>query len=229
MILEKYPYTILYVEDEKEIRSNYVRYLNRYYETVYEAEDGEKAYKIYLENKPEILIIDINVPKLNGIELLKKIREHDHTTKVIMLTARRDIELLLEISSLKLTKYLVKPVTRDALKSALDEALKELSKFDTRSKKQILLREKFIYNFENQELLQDSVSVSLTQKELLIFHTLISYPNKIFTYDEFIYEVWGCTEGNKYDALRTLIKQLRKKLPKDTIQNMSGIGYKIDI
>lgn len=67
-----YPYKILFVEDEKVTRENYVMYLKMHFQEVYEAEDGEKAYELYKEKHPDIMIIDINIPKLNGLELLKK-------------------------------------------------------------------------------------------------------------------------------------------------------------
>ncbi len=229
MSVEKYPLTILYIEDEKEIRSNYVKYLSIYYESVYEAADGEEAYEIYIKIKPDILIIDINIPKISGLELLKKIRKNDHTTKAIMLTACIEVELLLEATELKLTKYLVKPVSRVALKDALASVQSELMKFDIKSNKQIYLKENFVYNFETRELLNSTNVVTLTHKELELFHMLALYSKKIFTYNECIYEVWGCIEHCKDDALRTLVKQLRKKLPKETIKNISGIGYKIEV
>ena len=126
-----YPFTILFVEDEKGIRDTYVEYLKMLFSEVYEAADGEEAYEIYKQKKPQIMIIDIHMPKMNGIELLSKIRETDHSTKAIMLTAHTDTTLLLEASSLKLTKYLVKPISRSDLKEALKLVIKELTSFST--------------------------------------------------------------------------------------------------
>jgi len=65
-------YDLLFVEDEKPIRDNYVTYLKRYFKNVYEAEDGEHAYTVYKEKKPQLMIVDINIPKMNGLELVKK-------------------------------------------------------------------------------------------------------------------------------------------------------------
>ena len=101
-------YDILFIEDEEAIRANYVKYLQRHFRNVYEAQDGEEAYEIYKKKKPHILVVDINIPKLNGIELLKKIREDDHTTKALMLTSHTDTNYLLDAASLQLTKYLIK-------------------------------------------------------------------------------------------------------------------------
>ena len=224
---EKKPYTILYVEDEKAIRDNYLRYLNRHFTSVYEAEDGEQAYKIYQDVKPQIMIIDINIPKLNGLELLKKIRQNDHTTKAIMLTAHADVKYLLSAIELKLTKYLVKPVSRDDLKNALYLAEQELEDFDIISTKTIALRDKLTWSYELQELKKDNVTVSLTNKEKILLSTLLDNPNKVLTYESIIEHIWIDAYEDKLNPLKTIIKNIRKKLPKDMIQNVFGIGFKI--
>lgn len=226
----KKPFDILFVEDEDALRENYVRYLKRHFRNVYEAQDGEKAYKIYKEKKPHILIIDINIPKLNGLDLLTKIREHDHTTKAIMLTAQSGKNDLLEAVSLKLTKYLIKPVTRDELKGALNLAVSELSNFDVSSKKILLLKDLFAWDYNLRELLENNKPITLTNKERKILSLLFCNIGKTFTYNEIIYDVWlDDDKEDKSDALKTIIKNLRKKLPNETIVNVYGSGYKVEI
>jgi YesN/AraC family two-component response regulator len=124
---EKSLYNILFIEDEVTIRENYVRFLQRYFQNVYEANDGEEALSIYNKEKIDIMIIDINLPKLNGIDFLKIVRKNDHTVKAIMLTANSDVDTLLSAIDLKLSQYLVKPITRDELKTALTKPLVKLA------------------------------------------------------------------------------------------------------
>ncbi len=221
-------FDILFVEDEEAIRKNYVKYLKRYFANVYEAEDGQKAYEIYKEKKPHILIVDLNIPKQNGLELLAKIRERDHSVKAIMLTAHTEQKYLLEATSLKLTKYLVKPVNRTSLKNALDLAISELASFDVASKEVLILKESFFWDFTTQELLQEDEPTLLTNKERKTLSLLFTNTNKILTYEDIIMEVWYENEYDKIDALKTIIKNLRKKLPRDTIQNVFGVGYKVE-
>lgn len=222
-------FDILFVEDEKAIRDNYVRYLKRYFQNVYEAEDGEEAYEIYKEKKPHILIVDLNIPKLNGLELLAKIRQSDHSVKAIILTAHTEAKFLIEATSLKLTKYLVKPVNRSALKNALDLAILEFSNFDVVSKNCITLKENFSWDINNEELINKESSILLTNKERKILAMFFKNINKTMTYDDMVLEVWYDYEEDKIDALKTIIKNLRKKLPKDTIINVFGIGYKVEV
>jgi DNA-binding response OmpR family regulator len=227
---EKHPYTILFVEDEQALRHNYVIYLRRYFENVYEAEDGESAFKIYKEKKPHILIVDINIPKLNGIDLLKKIRENDHTTKAIILSAHSDVEFLLSATSLKLTQYLVKPISRQELQDALSLVLQELSMFDISSKQTLKLKDNFHFDKISQEIFNESKNVILTSKEKALFTCLASNPKQTFSYDELISSMWiEYDDYGSLDSLKTIIKNLRKKLPKDTIKNIFGIGYTLEV
>ncbi|MCD4668507.1 MAG: response regulator transcription factor [Sulfurimonas sp.] len=220
------PYSILFVEDEKEIRDNYTKYLKRHFLNVYEAVDGEEGYSIYKNKKPNIMIVDINLPKLNGLDLVKRIRENDQNTKVIMLTAYSNTNYLLEAVELKLVKYLIKPISRDELKKALDLAVLEFSKFDVKSKKVINLEDEFVWSYTNEEMLHNGVEVLFTNKEKQIIKLLLLNPNIVFTYEEIIDDVWENSEDNKLNPLKTIIKNIRKKLPKDTIKNIFGVGYK---
>jgi len=224
---KKIEYSLLFIEDEDDTRKNYVRYLQRYFENVYEARDGEEGYRIYLDKKPDILIIDINIPLLNGLDLLKKIRQKDHTTRAIMLTAHSEKHFLLEAVSLKLTNYLVKPITRDELKSALHQVIEEITQFSINSKKLLRLKDNHTWNLESKELFKEHTSVILTTKEKMILEILFNNLNQDISYDTIIVEVWDSFEKDKISSLKTLIKNVRKKLPEDTITNVYGIGYKV--
>ena len=221
------PYTLLFVEDEQAIRDNYVQFLCKYFDNVYEAEDGERAYEIYRKNKPHIMIVDINIPKMSGIELVRKIREDDHATKVIMLTAHSDTATLLRATELKLTRYLVKPVTRSELKDALGTVFDELSRFETMSKKVLKLNDSYLWNYERCELYCDDLEIPLTKKEKKVLQLLFSKPEKTHKYEEIISYVWEYEYDDKSDALKTIIKNLRKKLPKESIKNIFAIGYRV--
>lgn len=223
-----YPYKILFVEDEQAIRENYVAYLKMLFSEVYEAENGEKAYELYKLKNPDIMIIDINIPKLNGLDLLKKIRENDYSTKAIILTAYTDKSFLLKAAELKLTKYLVKPVTRKDLKEAIDLTINELLRFNVMSIQKIDLPDEYSWNFELKELKHHNIIVELTNKEKILLGLLFSYKNRVFTYDEISEYVWGYDESITLNGLKNIVKRLRKKLPEDTILNIFNEGYKIN-
>lgn len=221
--------SILFAEDEESIRKNYIEFMDESFQNVYEACDGEQAYSIYQLQKPDILIVDINMPKLNGLELVKRIRKSDHRTKIIVLTAYSDVEYLLQAAELKLIKYLVKPISRNELKDALLMAVDELSKYELIPKKLISLKNDFYWDLELRELLHNGKSIVLTKKEKEVMGFLFANVNRVCTYNEIIYCIWTDTIEDRLGSLKTIIKNLRKKLPEDTIKNVYQEGYKVEV
>lgn len=225
---EVYPYKILFVEDEDATRKNYVAYLRMLFCDVFEADNGEEAYKIYQEKKPDIMIIDINIPKLNGLDLLKKIREKDHKTKAIMLTAHTDTNFLLDAAALKLIKYLVKPISRKDLQEVLELTIKELKDYAILSIKKIDLPQHYYWDIALKDLRQHNCLVKLTNKERTLLSLLFSHKNRVFTYNEIFEYLWEYEEEISLNGLKNIVKRLRKKLPDDTIINVFNEGYKIN-
>lgn len=224
---EMAPYTLLVVEDEDAIRENYVAYLQHYFKAVYSAKDGELGYRIYKDKKPNIMIVDINMPRVNGIELIRKIREHDHNTKIIILTAHADRKFLLEATELYLTKYLIKPISRTTLKDALKLAIDSLKNFTVNSNKLVFFKGNLFFNCETKELFDGGREVYLTKTETQLVSLLAEIPNRTFSYSEIIDEIWYLENENRIASLKTLIKNLRKKLPDESIVNVFGVGYKL--
>ena len=222
-------YDLLYVEDETEVRRNYVEYLERFFQNVYEAKDANQAMKLYKTKKPSILIIDINLPGKSGIDFLREVRKSDHSTKAIMLTANSDIKTLLSATELKLTKYLVKPVSRSDLREAITLAQEELLNYSTVSNKMIKMKDSFFWDNENKKLLSHNQEQTLTKKEIELLTLLFSNVRKTFSSEDIILELWYHSEESKTDALKTLIKTLRKKLPEGSIKNIFGVGYKLEV
>lgn len=222
-------YSILYIEDEKEIRENYETNLNFYFDKVYTAVDGVDGYEKYKKYKPDILLIDINLPKLNGIDLLSKIREKDHTTKAIMLTGNSGADYLLSATSLKLTKYLIKPVTRSEFKDAIDLVVKELAAFETRTKDILVLKENYLWNYESKELCQDLKKVSLTPNETLMLELFFLNVKANISYDELSLHLYNDESSDKVNSVKIILKKLRKKLPTGLIENIYGVGYKLNL
>lgn len=228
MSKELLPYRVLFVEDERQTRENYVIYLKTIFKEVYEAEDGDDGYRQYVDKKPHIMVIDLNLPKMNGLELLKRIRQADHNTKAIMLTAHTDKEFLLSAASLKLVEYLVKPVNRRDLKNALNIAVEELEHFKIEAVKKVVFASGYSWDKESKELLHHKENIQLTAKETKMLELLCSSLGRTFTYDEISEYVWGYDALGSADSIKTLVKKLRTKLPKSTVENVFGIGYKIN-
>ncbi len=216
---------ILYVEDDDIARENGIEYLENYFENIYEASDALSALKLYEKVNPDIIITDIQMPKLNGLEFIKRIREKDKRTQVIVLTAYSDKDYLLSAIELQLVKYLTKPIKEKELEKALELCINSIEN-DTLNI--INLDKNCTFDLYNQTLFTNKEEVKLRRKELSLLLLLIKNKNRYVSYEEIENYVWDESSMSK-DALKTLIKNLKKKLPKDLILNLSGSGYKIDI
>lgn len=215
---------ILYVEDEDFIRKNGVEYLGFYSDFVYEAVDGIDGYAKYLEIKPDIIICDIIMPKLDGLELIEKIRKRDKETKIIVATARLDTKFLLKAVELGLVKYITKPLEEKKLIDALNDAALLMNENDSNI---IKLVNSISFDTFNKTVFQEETQINLTKKELMFLEICAKNKNRSTSYEELENYVW---EGYMTeDALRSVIKSLRKKLSKDVLVNISGIGYKLNI
>jgi len=221
-------YKMLIVEDEDELRENYVMYFKTLFEEVYDACNGEKALELYKQMKPDIMVVDINLPKMNGLEVVSTIRKNDYNTKIIMLTAYTDKEFLLKASALKLTKYLVKPTKREDLKAALKQAIDELEKYKIVSIKKIELGDNLYWDCELKELFFFNKLIELTSREKAFMELLLSNKNKLFTYDEIFEHFWE-EDNFTLNSLKNMVKRLRKKLPLDIIKNVFNQGYSISL
>ncbi|MDY0233250.1 MAG: response regulator [Sulfurimonas sp.] len=214
--------TILYAEDEEGIRKNIADSLRYYVKEVYEASDGEEAYLLYEQKKPDIIFSDIHMPKMDGIEFIKKVRERDAKTAVIMITAHTDKEYLLDAVELHMEKYFVKPINLEQLLEGLQRCVLHLEK----NKIVVLdVDDAYVYDFDNKELKYKDKVLTLNKKEMLFFETLIKNQNRITNYEELQGSVW-VDDVMTDSALRSLVRNLRKKLPTDIIYNLSGVGYK---
>lgn len=217
--------TILYVEDDDIIRKNAQMYLGKVCKKVWLAKDGLEALEIYEDYSPDIIISDIKMPRLSGLDMASKIRKTDRTTTIILATAFTDTSYLLRAVELQLIKYLVKPITSKKLLEALTLASEHLSQ-DALSN--IQLNENAIYDTLNKTLVIDSKVIKLTKNELLLLDILAKHTTRVVTYNEIENYIW--LDGMmSIDTLRSLMRSLRKKLQDITIENVSGVGYRLKI
>ncbi len=215
--------TLLYAEDEVGIRENIADSLRYYVKEVYEANDGEEGYKLYLEKTPDIILSDIHMPNVNGIEFIKKVRQIDKNIPVVMITAHTDKEYLLEAVELHMEKYIVKPLDLDELFESLDKCITLL---DSNRKVILKVDKDYVYDYDLKELKYKDESIILNKKEMTFLEVLISNQNRIVNYEELQDKVWG-DDIMTDSALRSLVRNLRKKLPTDLLFNLSGVGYRL--
>ena len=218
-------YTILYVEDDEGVRTINSRFLQRMFNELYLAVDGEEAYELYNKYSPDIILTDINMPRLNGIDLSKRIRENDSSVKIIISTAFSDKKYLLDAIELNLEKYIIKPLNSRNLLPALTKAVNSL---ENETNFKVILDEKFYFDNNTSLFYNCNVIIELNKKELLFLKLLVQNMNRIVSYEEIEQKVWE-NEYMSLNSLRTTIGFLRKKLPFNCIKNISNMGYKLNL
>jgi len=216
---------ILYVEDDEIARENGVEYLQNFFETIYGASDAIVALQLYEKYKPDIIITDIQMPKLNGLEFVQKIRQKDKKTQIIIITAFCDRDYLLKAVELQLVKYLIKPVKEKEFEEALFLCVNSLQEDNSNIVK---LENEIYFDTFNKNLVIKDELVKLRAKEILFLELLIKNKNRYVTYEEIENYVWSDSVMTK-DALKTLVKNLKTKIPKDLILNLTNSGYKINV
>ena len=216
---------ILYVEDDEIARENGIEYLQNFFEQIYEASDAIKALQLYEKYQPDIIITDIQMPKLNGLEFVKRIRQKDKKTQIIIITAFCDKDYLLKAIELGLVKYLVKPVCEKEFEEALFLCVNSLQNNESNI---IKLDENSYFDIFNKNLLINEEIIKLRKKEILFLELHIKNKNRYVSYEENENQVWSDSVMTK-DALKTLVKNIKIKISKDLILNLTNSGYKIDV
>jgi len=211
---------VLYVEDDLALQSNIKQVLNNFFDEVLIASDGDEAIDIYLQNQNRIdlIITDINMPKTNGIEFSKYIREYDKKLLIVIMSAYTNTDYLLDSIDLNIITYITKPFTTKKVFLLLDKILNSLE-LDN----QFLLKNNIKFNYEKGELMVEEKSIILTSKETIFLKLLID--NDIVSYLMMYEYMWDYDKQPTQNAIKSFIKKIKKKVPKDLFKNKQGVGY----
>lgn len=217
-------HSILYVEDEPEIQANIAEYLESYFASVLVANDGKEGLSLYEKHHPDVLLLDINLPYISGLEMAKEIRQKDQDVKIVMLTAYTEKIQLLRATELKLTKYLIKPVTPKLFKETMELIAQELRKNPSRF---VNLSINCVWNKKEETLYVEDIQIALTNKEQRLLKLLIEKKGSTISYEDIMIAVWddAFDTNISLDSIKNQISHLRKKLPKDCIDTVYGKGY----
>lgn len=214
---------VLFVEDEEIIRKKTVSSLKYIVKDVVEASDGLEALKKLERFTPDLIITDLEMPNINGVELIKKIRETNKDICIMVLTAYTSEKYLIELIDMHIEKYIVKPLSFEKLIEALKESEKAIAKSNDIKKE---LPQDYKYDWNQKILLHKNDLIPITKKEILFLELLFKNGKNITSYEELQRLVWQDNVMTD-NALRSLVRNLRKKLPKDFIFNLSGVGYRL--
>ncbi len=217
-------YKILILEDDELFASTLEDFLSDEGFEVDIACDGEECLSKNYEKNYDLYIFDINVPKINGLELLDQLRTSGDNTPSIFLTSYKDKDTLQQAFLNGCDDYLKKPAD-------LEELLLRIKALLKRNKKQfdnIKLSENIIYNPFNKRVYENGVDLNLSIKVLELLELFIENRGEIVSKEMIISKLWSASEEYSEGSIRVYINQIKKLLEKDSIINIKGVGYKIE-
>jgi phosphate regulon transcriptional regulator PhoB len=226
---------ILIVEDEPDIRKLVQYHLAQERFTIIEAEDGEKALKMLQRDKPDLLILDLMLPGLSGLEVCKVVKGKPETRHlpILMLTARAgeaDKVVGLEMGA---DDYLTKPFSPREMVARVKAILRRSDPRPSFPEKELYKNGPLTINFATYEVAIRDKKVRVTLKEFELLRFLVQNPNRVLSRDQLLDRVWG---GETFVTSRTVdvhIRRLRKVVEKNDrkpkwILTVRGVGYKFD-
>ncbi len=201
--------TLLYVEDEIQIIQNVDFFLKRLFKEVYIAQDGEEALKLFSEKNPDVVILDISIPKIDGLKVASNIRKDNSEIPIIFVTAHSDNEKLLKAINLQTYSYLIKPIRVDELNNIILKCIKSVNDKKDKNLNKILA-DGFEWNQEKNTLFYNNIRVPLTKNEVILTEFFIKNSNKIFSIEDII-EYCFYDDDMKNNSLIQLISRFKKK------------------
>jgi len=213
---------ILLLEDDLILSEVIVEHLEYYNYDVTPIYNGVDAETLLFEEKFDLLLLDVNVPLLNGFELLKSLRESGNHTPTIFITSMNSSKDVSEGFELGANDYLKKPFEMIELKARIDNIKRHFKIDDERILK---VSSVVSYDFEKYILYLEKREERLSKKEGEILSYLLHNRGKVISNDELMVNVWSYDTAPTPATIRTYIKTLRKHLGEEMISTIRGVGY----
>jgi DNA-binding response OmpR family regulator len=213
---------VLIVEDEQKLANLIRSSIKDLFFKVVTAKDGIEGLKKFNSFKPDIIISDILMPNLNGLEMCKAIKEQSNIP-IVILSAYSQKEMLLQAIDIGISKYFIKPFDIESF----IEYLKELSS-KINNEKNFTLKDGFVFVKNSISLYKNDELVNLTKREREFINLLLDNKNSLVKLEDIKEILWQEDEVSD-ERVRTFIKRLRVKTSKDLIENVSSQGYMISV
>ena len=218
-------FCILAVDDDKNTRLLYKAVLEKAGYTVFTAQDGMQALEIMDKEHIDLVILDIMMPKLDGYELTRILRESSADLPILMVSAKQQPQDKHIGFSVGTDDYITKPVDNEEMLYRI-KALLRRAKIS--SERKIIVGE-VVLDYDAFTVTKGSDVQELPQKEFLLLYKLLSYPGKIFTRIQLMDEIWGMESDTGWETLTVHIGRLRKRFEgwaEFSIESVRGLGYK---
>lgn len=214
---------VLYIDDDKIACENMNKTLKYFFNEVFIEHNGLNALDTYKKENIHLLLVDYDMPLMNGAEFIKEIRILNNSIPAVIISSYSDKEKLMTAIKLNLVSYLTKPLEFDELKKVLKECIEWLEKHNLLK---IELKENCYYDMAMKILfINNEIVTTFTNYEAKIFEYLLRNKNKVVSFDNIFY-ILDNEETNK-KSLTSIIYKINKKLPTPIIKNIKEVGYTI--
>jgi two-component system, OmpR family, alkaline phosphatase synthesis response regulator PhoP len=221
-------FKILVADDEPDIIEFISYNLKKENYEVVSASDGLEAVKVAKETKPDLILLDIMMPKLDGMGACEHIRALPEfkNTIIVFLTALGDEQSEIKGLSVGADDYIIKPIKPKLLITRIKALLRRLQPEDDKSKMNV---GSFVIDKEQHIVVKDETIYSLPRKEFELLVLLASKPGKVFHRDEILHRVWGADVIVGDRTIDVHVRKLRQRFGDEHIRTVKGVGYKFDI
>ena len=216
---------ILVVDDDKNIRYVMKEVLEANQYTVFTAENGEQAFEVLVSEHIDLAIVDVMMPKLNGYEFTKELRQYNQELPVLMVSAKQLPEDRKQGFMVGIDDFMSKPIDTDELLLHIKALLR---RYKIISERKIVIGE-VILDYDSYTVIGHGQAQELPQKEFMLLYKLLSFPNKIFTRIQLMDEIWGLDCETDSETVTVHIGRLRKRFgdwEEFSIESIRGLGYK---
>ena len=224
--------SVLVVEDDRNIAELLQMYLEKEGYAVTVAEDGGKGLSKFRAIKPDLVLLDVMMPVMDGWSVCRAIRA-EAQTPVIMLTAKGELDD--KVAGLKqgADDYITKPFEMKEVLARIEAVLRRSSGIAAEKKARRLVFEKLVIDMDSFELIVDGRKVDTPPKEMELLYYLASSPNRVYTRNQLLDEVWGFDYFGDSRTVDVHVKRLREKLEGIeagwSLKTVWGVGYKFEV
>ena len=220
---------ILVVDDEPQIRRFLSASLNSHEYTVIEAHTGNEAIRLCTTAQPDLVILDLGLPDIDGREVLSRIREWSRVP-IIVLSVRFDEQDKIDALDRGADDYVTKPFGMGELLARMRTALRH--RVGTSEEAPLFSTGGLAVDLTRRVVTVDGEEVRLSRKEYEVLRTLVKHAGKVVTHQQLLREVWGPAHVNETQYLRVYVGQLRQKIERDPTQpryiiTEAGVGYRL--
>ena len=223
--------SVLIVEDDPNIRELLQLYLEKGGYAVTLASDGGQGLEKFRAIKPNLVLLDVMMPVMNGWEVCKAIRQESNTP-VIMLTAKGETDDKVMGLRTGADDYVTKPFEMKELLARIEAVLRRTDRVTEEASARRLVFDKLVIDMDSFELLVDGKKVDAPPKEMELLFYLASSPNRVYTRNQLLDEVWGFDYFGDSRTVDVHVKRLREKLEnvseKWSVKTVWGVGYKFE-